>query len=303
MSDVSCSELTPTGALRAGRLRSHGMHHPTASDVRHALWAGTTEVVGRTWAEACERAGLPGDLVDPTPEQLERIIGALVDSAGTVGLVGRAMRVRVETYREIAARGVEGTAPDWDWARAAMDALLRGRMLSAAAAEEIVALDPFAEAMRVELDQAAARVAQQLRTAMGGVHVVLGGAQCVAGGYGGTGTWFAAAGGSPIEWSFCAMAVRDREPYVVPDLRADALHRLNPVVLHDSVRSYAGAPLVTSRGEVVGTCCVIDTVPREFADAEVRVLVEEAGRIVAKLEARREDRDATAARRGGRTDG
>ncbi|MFC6343582.1 GAF domain-containing protein, partial [Nocardioides hankookensis] len=121
----------------------------------------------------------------------------------------------------------------------------------------------------------------------------LGGAQCLVGAYGGRGSWVTEARGNPLEWSFCATSVRTREPYVVPDVQADVIHRYNPTAVHDGVRSYAGAPLLTSRGEVLGNCCVIDVVPRAFTAEDVAVLEEEASAIVAELERRRDARDGS----------
>ncbi len=272
----------------AARLRSHGLRPPTVDDLQHALWTGTDDVVSRTWAAACTAAGLADDLVSPTTGELERIAAALTAMGGPVGLVGRAIGVRLAAYREIGARGADGPAPAWDWARVAMDTLLRGRPPRPERIAEIVALDPFAPELRVELDQAAARVAHRLGTQAGGISVVLdGGALCLAGRYGAGGTWMAAAGGCPVEWSFCATSVRTREPYVVPDVREDVLHRLNPTAVHDGIRSYAGAPLLTARGEVLGSCCVMDIEPRDFTAADVAALEEEAAAVVAELERRR----------------
>lgn len=290
MTAVSSSELTTTPGVPPGKLRSHGLHAPTVEDVKHALWMGTTDDVAHTWAEACARAGVPADLPDATLEELGRVTAALVAAGGAAGLVGRAMAVRIATYRGIAARGSNAQAPSWDWARVAMNTLLRGRTPRPERIAEVLSLDPFAPELRVELDQAAARVAQRLHTALGGISIVLDGAQCLVGSHGGRGTWIAEAAGNPIEWSFCATSVRTCEPYVVPDLREDVLHRLNPTALHDGARSYAGAPLITANGEVLGNCCVIDVVPRDFTAEDVAVLEEEAAGIVAELERRREER-------------
>jgi GAF domain-containing protein len=145
--------------------------------------------------------------------------------------------------------------------------------------------------VRVELNQAAARIAQRLGTAIGFVNIVLDGAQCYVGRYGGDHTWSAAAGGVPIEWSYCATSVRTLEPLVLPDITVDVVHRLNPTAVQDGVRAYAGAPLLTSNGEVLGNCCVIDVVSRDFTDADVAVLQEEAAAVVADLERRRAERE------------
>ena len=52
---------------------------------------------------------------------------------------------------------------------------------------------------------------------------------------------------------------------VVPDTREDVRFCKNPLVTDDPyVRFYAGTPLITSAGDVLGTLCVIDHIPREL---------------------------------------
>src|SRR4051794_22991600 len=164
MTTVSSSELTTSTSTSAAatapaaKLRSHGLHAPTAEDVKHALWMGTTDAVPPTWAEACGRAGLAADRPRLSQEELGRVTSALMAMGGAAGLVGRAMAVRIATYGSIAARGSDAPAPSWDWARVAMDTLLRGRTPRPERLAEMCSLDPFAPELRVELDQAASRV-------------------------------------------------------------------------------------------------------------------------------------------------
>jgi hypothetical protein len=270
------------------KLRSHAYRAPSSDDVITALRAGTTLHVDHLWDEVCAEVAVAPAQSRMTLAELDLIIGALVLRGGTVGLVGRAMAVRVAVYRAVSFRGSDAPAPRFDWARVAMDKLLRERIPRPARLVELIDLDPFAAELRTELNQAASRVAQRLGTPLGQVSIVLEGAQCTVGMSGGADSWLVEAGGVPIEWSFCATSVRTREPYVVPDTREDVLHRLNPTVLNDGVGSYAGAPLVTSTGEVLGSCCVIDLRPRDFTAADVAVLVEEAAVVVAELERRRD---------------
>lgn len=276
------------------KLRSHGLHAPTREDVRRALWLGTTDDVDTVWAQACADADVPPHEPVLGLEELDRVTRALVAQGGRTGLVGRAQAVRVASYREISARGSDAPAPGWDWARAAMDVLLKDRTPRRARHDELLSLDPFAAELRVELNQVAARIAQRLGTALGGVSIVLDGAQCYVGRYGGDHSWSAEAGGVPIEWSYCATSVRTGAPYVVPDAATDVLHRLNPTATSDGIRAYAGAPLITSSGEVLGSCCVIDVVPRDFTEADIAVLEQEAAAVVADLERRRAEREGAA---------
>jgi signal transduction histidine kinase/ActR/RegA family two-component response regulator len=111
--------------------------------------------------------------------------------------------------------------------------------------------------------------------------------------------------------SFCAHAINEpsRDVFVVPDARLDARFSDNPSVLGDpNIRFYAGTPLVTHDGWVLGTLCVIDHKPRELTPEqlqalttlrrpvvnalELRRLVENQNRIIADLERTRQFLDA-----------
>jgi GAF domain-containing protein len=115
------------------------------------------------------------------------------------------------------------------------------------------------------------------------VSLVFSGAQVVAGSSGLTG-WVAETGGTPIEWSFCAHAVASGQPYVVPDAARDDVQGTNPAVTVDGVASYAGFPLVSASGHVLGAHCVVGVEPHEFTPKEVAVLERAAAEVVAALD-------------------
>ena len=74
------------------------------------------------------------------------------------------------------------------------------------------------------------------------------------------------------EVSFCAYAILDDAPLVVPDARVDARFADNPFVIDGpNVRFYAGFPLVVDR-QRVGALCVIDDRPRELSPDQVERL-------------------------------
>ena len=71
---------------------------------------------------------------------------------------------------------------------------------------------------------------------------------------------------TPRDRSFCAHALERRELLIVSDATQDARFAQNPMVTGEpGIRFYAGAPLLTPEGVVLGTLCVIDRVPRELA--------------------------------------
>jgi PAS domain S-box-containing protein len=73
--------------------------------------------------------------------------------------------------------------------------------------------------------------------------------------------------------SFCAHAILDRRPLIVPDTQADKRFADNPYVTGDpKVRFYAGEPLTAPDGSVVGTLCVIDRQPRIPSDEDLQLL-------------------------------
>ncbi len=72
--------------------------------------------------------------------------------------------------------------------------------------------------------------------------------------------------------SFCQYVVGSRRPLVVGDATDDPRTRDNPSIETMGVRAWAGFPLQTERGEVLGTFCVVDTKPRAWTDHDLSVL-------------------------------
>jgi GAF domain-containing protein len=133
-------------------------------------------------------------------------------------------------------------------------------------------------------------VAGFFRTPFAVVDVLLDDAQVFLDGVGPMPDWVREAGGTPLEWAFCRPLVRDRVAHAVPDLTADPLFRDNPLVTVAGVRAYAGAPLISHAGHVLGGLCALDVRPRPFEPEELAFLQERAHEVVNRLEARaRED--------------
>ncbi|MBU4611447.1 EAL domain-containing protein [Achromobacter sp. GG226] len=91
--------------------------------------------------------------------------------------------------------------------------------------------------------------------------------------------------------SFCAHALGSRDLLVVPDAHQDPRFRGSALVTGAPfIRFYAGCPLVAPGGHVIGTLCVIDTVPRDgLSDVDRVNLRDLAGLVLDKLELRRLD--------------
>lgn len=149
--------------------------------------------------------------------------------------------------------------------------------------QEIADLDLTSRKVDAKLQGIARRAAESLDLPIGIVSIVLDQAQYFAAAHGLRG-WIASARGTPVEWSFCANAVRSREPFVVENALEHPLVRDNPLVQQEGVRCYAGIPLITSRGHVLGTLC---TEQRSFAPEDLEKLRVLAREVVQHIETRR----------------
>lgn len=78
---------------------------------------------------------------------------------------------------------------------------------------------------------------------------------------------------TPRDISFCAHALHGEQTLLVPDALLDARFHDNPLVTGPPhIRFYAGAPLACKDGLVIGTLCLIDTVPRTLDTVELAIL-------------------------------
>lgn len=86
--------------------------------------------------------------------------------------------------------------------------------------------------------------------------------------------------------SFCGHAILNNDVMVVADTTSDQRFSDNPFVTETpSIRFYAGAPIV-SNGHTLGTICILDVVPRNISEEEIRTLKILAGQVKKLLELR-----------------
>ena len=163
------------------------------------------------------------------------------------------------------------------------------RLVDPARLSEIEALD----AMRSDpiLDQLVAEATERLNLPIGVVSIVLDSAQYFVASKGLEG-WLAEAQGSPVEWSFCQHVVCSQDDLVIDDAESHPQVRDSPLT-QEGVRSYAGVPLETSQGEVLGSFCVIGDTPRHFSEGDLDQLRNLAHRAMKHLEQRRASRDGS----------
>ncbi len=89
---------------------------------------------------------------------------------------------------------------------------------------------------------------------------------------------------APRSTSICGHVVAGGEPLVIKDVAKDRRFARNPFLLEKGIRFYAGAPLRTSSGFVLGSLCVIDTKPRSFSSKDVKLLQVVAEDLMAQVE-------------------
>ncbi len=91
---------------------------------------------------------------------------------------------------------------------------------------------------------------------------------------------------TPRDVSFCAHTILGPDLLLVPDAAADPRFADSPLVTGLGLRFYAGAPLVTPEGHVLGALCVMDHRPRGLTADQAQALRTLARQVTALLRLR-----------------
>jgi GAF domain-containing protein len=112
---------------------------------------------------------------------------------------------------------------------------------------------------------------------------------------------------TPLSHSFCQYVILSSAPLRVEDARVHPVVKGNPAIEELNVIAYLGVPLITRRGETLGSLCAVDHEPRDWTDRDQSVLRDLAAATVTEVELRRTTREAVelasrleAALRGGK---
>lgn len=102
---------------------------------------------------------------------------------------------------------------------------------------------------------------------------------------------------TPLELAFCTHALKQTELLIVQDATLDARFAQNPLVTGEpSIRFYAGTPLLTPEGAVLGTLCVADVKPRVLTPTQEEALRVLGRQVVSQLVLRRQGRELCASK-------
>jgi two-component system sensor kinase FixL len=88
---------------------------------------------------------------------------------------------------------------------------------------------------------------------------------------------------TPLSYSFCRTVVETGLPLVVADAREDPCLRDNPAIEELGVVAYLAMPLSLPDKCVVGALCVIDRMPRQWAEEDQHALADLAGAVMTEL--------------------
>ncbi|MEU4687993.1 GAF domain-containing protein [Actinoplanes sp. NPDC023714] len=150
---------------------------------------------------------------------------------------------------------------------------------------EVARLGVDRELSRDYLAELVEQVAVRMDMPFAMVTGLLSDAQVFLAGRGPVPAWVGEVGGTPMEWAFCAPLLRRPAARYVNDFTTDPDYQDNPLVTVEGVRSYIGAPVISSRGHVLGSVCGLDVRPRDFDAGQLRIVQDLADEAARRIEA------------------
>jgi hypothetical protein len=88
---------------------------------------------------------------------------------------------------------------------------------------------------------------------------------------------------TPLSHSFCQHVVTSGKPLIIDDARTNPLVADNLAIRDLGVIAYAGVPLKTESGDVLGSLCMIDSVPRVWQADELSTLEDLAAMLMTEI--------------------
>ncbi len=93
---------------------------------------------------------------------------------------------------------------------------------------------------------------------------------------------------TPLTHSFCQHVVTSGEPLLVSNAKNDPRVCDNGAIADLGVVSYLGVPIVSSKGNILGSFCVIGGEPREWSEDELEFMQDLKAAVCAEIELRRQ---------------
>lgn len=90
---------------------------------------------------------------------------------------------------------------------------------------------------------------------------------------------------TPLPLSLCRHAVDQAAPLILEDIKSHDFFGSHPAIRELGIAAYAGMPINLDEGHVIGTLCVIDSVPHPWTSEQIeslRSLADETARMIAR---------------------
>ena len=88
----------------------------------------------------------------------------------------------------------------------------------------------------------------------------------------------------PREQTFCQFALHSKKPLIISNMSKDKRFRYHPAVKENLVKFYAGFPIFTNDGYVLGTLCVSDNKVRKLSEKKIQLLIQLSEKLAYQLE-------------------